>query len=139
MEILLVEDNQSDVFLFKMFLEDIGADANLIVFNDGNSVTDYLSKFKQSENPCLPDLMVLDLNLPDESGFDVLSEVKDNFLLHDLKVIMFTTSSENEDKTYAKQLGALEFFTKPIDISEYEKIVRLMCYLAATKTHQAVV
>lgn len=138
MEILLIEDNHSDVFLFKMFLEDIGADARLTVFNDGVSALEYLSKIYLNRITPMPDLIVLDINLPDGSGFEILAEIKMNYFMHNLKVIMFTTSSENEDKAYAKQLGAFDFFTKPIDISEYEKIVKLICHYAG-KSHQLAV
>lgn len=138
MEILLIEDNQSDVFLFKMFLEDIGADARLVVFNDGVSAMEYLSKVNLDRIAPMPDLIVLDINLPDGSGFEILAEIKMNYLLHNLKVIMLTTSSENEDKAYAKQLGAYDFFTKPIDISEYERTVKLICNYAG-KNHQLAV
>lgn len=138
MEILLVEDNYSDVFLFRMFLEEIGSDAHLTVFSDGTSTLEYLSKAGHENGYCLPDLIVLDLNLPHESGFEILSEIKKNYFLHDIKVIIFTTSEDREDAANAKRLGAIDYFTKPIDISEYEKIIRLFCYIASTN-HQIAV
>ncbi|MGE5679439.1 MAG: response regulator [Bacillota bacterium] len=128
MEILLVEDNYSDIFLFKMFLEDIERSVKLRVIRDGASVTGYLVNTAIKENHNLPDLIVLDLNLPNENGFEILSEIKSNPLLRDLNVLIFTTSAEIEDKLYAMKLGAMNFLTKPCDINEFEKAMQIIYY-----------
>jgi DNA-binding response OmpR family regulator len=139
MEILLVEDNQGDIFLFNMFFSHLGIGAKLTVLKDGASALEYLSESRLKKAEEVPGLIVLDVNLPDQSGFEILSQIRNNqHLFNETKIIMFTSSSEDGDKLYAKQLGAYDFFTKPIDISEYEEAVRLICYMGYN-THKAVV
>ncbi|MDP4172588.1 MAG: response regulator [Bacteroidota bacterium] len=130
MEFLLVEDNEADIFLISLLLEESLYQDKLTVINDGAEAIKYLSPPKNSKKVKLPDLMILDLNLPRRSGLEVLQTIKDIEELKDLKIVVLTSSENQEDVILSKQLGAIEYFSKPTKLSEYENIVKSIFEIA---------
>ncbi|MGE5410869.1 MAG: response regulator [Clostridiales bacterium] len=127
MEFLLVEDNEADIFLISMLLEESLYQDKLTVINDGAEAIKYLSPQKKLK---LPDMMILDLNLPRRSGLEVLQAIRDIEELKDLKIVVLTSSENQEDVILSKQLGAIEYFSKPTKLSEYENIVKSIFEIA---------
>lgn len=127
MEFLLVEDNEADIFLISMLLEESLYQDKLTVINDGAEAIKYLSPPKKAK---LPDMMILDLNLPRRSGLEVLQAIRDIEELKDLRIVVLTSSENQEDVILSKQLGAIEYFSKPTKLSEYENIVRSIFEIA---------
>lgn len=117
--IFLVDDNISDALLIRIALEKIGFLYQLIHFKDGLSALDYLESTMD-----LPDLIVLDLNLPKYSGQEVLKSVKSSQKLQDLPVIILSTSDYSDDIRSAYQLQAQAYFSKPLDITGYQSIFK---------------
>lgn len=72
----------------------------------------------------MPDLILLDIDLPDKSGFEVLAELKNDPLTHDLSVIFVSGSVESQDKVRGFDLGAVDYVTKPFDMAELRARVR---------------
>lgn len=114
--ILLVEDLQDDVFFFKLAMRRAGLSAELHVGEDGREAVDYLSnkgKFSDRELYRRPDLIFLDLKMPNMNGFEVLEWIRDNPMNPPLKVIVLTGSEEPADRVKAQDLGAAAYLIKP--------------------------
>lgn len=123
-EILIVEDNPTDVLLAQEALESTQLCANTQVVGDGQEAIMYLRKEGKYANASRPDLILLDLNLPIRDGFDVLTELKCDVDLRRIPVVVLTTSKEQTDVMKAYDLNANCFVTKPIDFNQFLSVVQ---------------
>ena len=76
----------------------------------------------------MPDLVLLDLKLPRKSGFEVLEWIRANPPTHILPVVMLSSSSHERDITQARDMGANDFFTKPVSIRELRFVMKEICH-----------
>ena len=111
--ILLVEDDEDDIALFKLALKKQPFPAKLAILTEGDEVAGYLNTAAER-----PDLMFLDLNLPRMHGRDVLVQTKRSDAGHSLPVFILSTSSAQEDMDYCLANGAEQFLTKPTSPTE---------------------
>ncbi len=118
--ILLVEDNEGDIMLTKEALEDAKILIDLDVKKDGKQAIDFLS---QQTSADMPDLILLDVNLPKKSGHEVLKFIKENEHLRHIPVIMLTTSSSEKDINLSYNNYANCFITKPVEASDFLSVV----------------
>lgn len=120
--ILYLEDQAYDVELTKTaFYEVKGREWRMISFVLGNKALDYLfgrPPYEDRKTHPLPDLILLDLNLPDINGLEVLHEIKADASLQTIPVAIFTTSDKEEDQTTALAEGAAAYYRKPGTYSE---------------------
>lgn len=114
-KIVIVEDNPADMHLTKLAFGEMGLANQLLHFADGELILEYL---RVSD---LRDIryILLDLNLPGMTGFDILLNMKYNIPDFDLPVVIFTTSNNIDDINKAYDLGVNVYLTKPLDINEY--------------------
>jgi two-component system, chemotaxis family, response regulator Rcp1 len=123
-EILLVEDNPVDVLMTRRALQDDSGSNNLHVVEDGEQATDFLHRQGGFSGAPVPDLILLDLNLPKKNGREVLAEIKkDPALLH-IPVVVLTTSAAETDILRSYQLHANCFITKPVDLDQFLEAVK---------------
>lgn len=119
MEVLLVEDNPGDVLLIQTVFEQMnGAEINFTSITNGMEASVYLNR-----TPETPDLIILDLNLPQKNGFELLSEIRANERYVDTPVVVFTSSNNAADKAAALDLGANSYVSKSMDLDEYKNHV----------------
>jgi chemotaxis family two-component system response regulator Rcp1 len=118
--ILLVEDNPGDVRLIQEVFKDGKVINTLNVAKDGVEALSILRNTSQD----LPDLILLDLNLPRKRGLEVLAEIKADRDLKRIPVIVLTTSSAEEDITTSYDLYASAYLTKPVALDEFITVVR---------------
>lgn len=123
--ILLADDDIDDCFFFSKALKEIPIATKLLTVHDGEQLLDYL--FAHVSN--LPDLIFLDLSMPRKTGFECLTEIKQNEQLKYLPVIMFSTSF-SRDIVYEQSMinlltniGANDFIRKPNDFEKLKKII----------------
>ena len=121
--ILLVEDNEGDIFLVTEALEEGKIVNKISVTKDGKEATDFLDKIGKYENSEVPDLILLDVNLPKKNGHEVLEYIKSKESLKQIPVIMLTTSSAEQDILKSYKNHANCFITKPVDVDNFLKIV----------------
>ncbi len=88
-DILLVEDNEGDIFLTKEAFEDGKIRNNISVVRDGVEAIDFLNKVNGYKNAVTPDIILMDLNLPKKNGQEVLKYIRENNALNKLPVIIF--------------------------------------------------
>lgn len=122
-EILLVEDNPADVRLIKETFRDFKIGNNLSVAVDGVIAMDMLKKQGEYFSSPKPDVILLDLNLPRKSGFEVLEELRRDPDLKRIPVVVLSTSDSERDIMKSYDLNANCFVTKPVGLDEFIKIV----------------
>lgn len=122
-EILLVEDNAADVRLTQEILRKSGMVCNLRVARDGEQAMQMLRRQGEHHDLPIPDLILLDLNLPIKDGREVLAELKQDNGLRSIPVIVLTTSRADTDVTTCYGLHANSYITKPVDLKEFERVV----------------
>jgi CheY-like chemotaxis protein len=114
--ILLVEDNDDDVFVFRRMLKKAQIANPLQVVTDGQQAVDYLSSAGLYDDRTLhpfPFIVFLDLKLPYLNGFDVLTWIRSRPELKSLIVVVLTSSAEEKDYQRAYTLGARSYLVKP--------------------------
>ena len=128
LHVLLIEDDQDDVDLFRyaLKLNDIFCDLNVLM--EGEEVAPYLLTA-----PRLPHVIVMDLNLPKIHGRDVLRQIKASPGFKDVPLMILTTSSAQEDRDYCATLGVNAFVTKPTTVAAFNQTVTTMIQLAQGK------
>jgi CheY-like chemotaxis protein len=115
-----VEDNPDDAELTEMALAQAGLVNRIVVVRDGQEALDYL--FDESRG--LPELVVLDLRLPRVSGLEVLRRLRGNERTRLARVVVLTTSNEQQDIRGAFDTGANAYVRKPVDFTEFAEAVR---------------
>ncbi len=118
-DILLVEDNDGDILLFKESFEDAGVLANIQVLTDGKMAIDFFHKMASNSDMSYPDLIFLDINLPKKNGHEVLEFIKSTNGLQNIPVVMLSTSSWYKDIEKANTAGAYLFISKPFELEDF--------------------
>lgn len=119
--ILLVEDDDDDVYLFKQALADIQEDIKIMAVGNGVECMKLLR-----ESP-LPDLVFMDINMPLKNGLVCLEEIRNEKKLSRLKVVVLSTASTKKiiDLAYAK--GADLYIPKSIDFERFRDLLIRCC------------
>jgi len=115
---LIIDDDEDDRELFQIALESAGPSIKLIGAGGGHEA---LAKLKNKT--IVPDYIFLDLNMPQMSGRECLSELKQHEELAGIPVVIFSTSSDPRDIKETRALGAIGFITKPPKTSELTSIL----------------
>lgn len=123
-DILLVEDNPGDVRLTREAFKEGAIDNDLHVVTDGADALDFLYRRGDYEEAPRPHLVLLDLNLPEVDGLEVLEEIKSDPDLKHLPVVILTSSAAEEDIVRGYELQSNAYLTKPIDPDEFIELVR---------------
>jgi CheY-like chemotaxis protein len=126
--VLLVEDQEDDALLTKHAFSRANIRNPLHIVTNGTEAIAYLqgrdNYANRAEFP-LPDLMLLDINMPNGDGFTVLRWVRAHPGLKVLRIVMLTTSDESSDIDSAYLLGANSYLVKPLDFEAYVKQIGL--------------
>jgi CheY-like chemotaxis protein len=123
-EVLLVEDDPGDVLLTREAFEHQKVNNRLHVVNNGEDAINFLRQQGKFTDAPLPDLILLDLNLPGMHGREVLSTVKEDPGLRTIPVVVLTTSEAEEDVLRSYALHANAYVTKPVDFDRFMAVVR---------------
>jgi len=115
--VFLVEDSHSDVVLTKAILKTRNIRLNLEVFRDGSELLEF---FEGPGSVELPDLILLDYNLPKVSGVEVLKYLHEKPSLSKIPVVMVTGSEAESDRMASAELGAMSYMIKPLDEQKLE-------------------
>jgi CheY-like chemotaxis protein len=128
--VLLVDDDEDDRTIFSDALEAVAPEIICNTVRNGRSA---LSKLDKQEMQ-IPDLIILDINMPLMSGWQCLSALKEHRIFKSIPVIMYSTSSHQSDIDKANNLGALCFFTKPADFRELKQSLAILAEQVQNKT-----
>jgi chemotaxis family two-component system response regulator Rcp1 len=114
-QVLLVDDNEDDVFLTTEAFQEANVNAEIIVHRDGVDALAFLHDKTHKK----PHLILLDLNMPRKDGRETLAELKSDPDLKNIPVVILTTSDSESDIEQAYNLHANSFITKPINFDEF--------------------
>ncbi len=123
-QILMVEDNEGDIRLTKEALADAKVQIEMSIVGDGIEAIRYLRRIGPYSSATRPDLVMLDLNLPKKGGHAVLDEIKQDADLKRIPVVVITSSAAEEDILKSYNLHANCYVTKPLDFSQFSKVVK---------------
>jgi CheY-like chemotaxis protein len=127
--ILVAEDDEDDVLLLQSAFTEAGLTVPLQVANDGEQAIDYLAgagRFSDRLKHPLPSLILLDLNMPRKSGFEVLSWVRAQPLLKRIPIIVLSSSSQGPHINKAYELGANSYFIKSVNFADFVQRIKLI-------------
>jgi CheY-like chemotaxis protein len=116
--VLLVDDDEDDRLFFVEAIQEIAPSLSYSLAVNGKKALQKLETLTE-----LPDLIFMDINMPELNGFECLKELKKSPRYQYIPVIMLSTSVSQKDINYSMELGASMFFTKP---SSYTKLCELL-------------
>ncbi len=112
-EILLVEDNPADVFLYRHFFPEAPKGYRFTVCSDGEEASQYIQKEHNYRERATPRLVILDLNIPKKNGKELLKEIRRLPEFEKVPVLMVSGSNNPQDKRECLEFGANRFVMKP--------------------------
>jgi CheY-like chemotaxis protein len=121
-QLLLVDDNPHDCRLLEEAVGDLGSIVRLKCFHDGKALFEYLRR----PHPYEKHLILLDLNIPQMNGFDILDELRSDSQLRPIPVVIWTTSSNPQDIEKAYRLGANSYLSKPDQYSSLKETLQIL-------------
>lgn len=116
--ILLVEDDELDVISVQRTLRKLDTDYTLHIAYNGKEA---LAMLTNAETPIIPDVILLDLNMPKMNGIEFLKALRKNESFSNIKVFIMTTSAEQGDRVMAEQLGISGYIIKPLNYTDNTK------------------
>ena len=122
--ILLVEDDDDDVLLMKRSLHRDRVLNSLNRVRDGIEAMQYLRQEEPHANAVRPDLVFLDLNMPRMDGREVLRACKQDENLHDIPIVVFTSSDDERDVLESYEHKASSYVTKPVDLVQFRDVMK---------------
>lgn len=125
-KILLVEDNEHDVFAVQRALDKSGVRNPMLHFRTGEELFDYLKRQDETEDPeqqIMPAIILLDLNLPTITGYDVLNVLKGHEQLKRVPIIVFSSSNDERDIQACFEAGANSYIVKPMTFAGLIKAI----------------
>jgi CheY-like chemotaxis protein len=123
-DILVVEDNSGDARLIREVMNENKIFSTFYLAKDGVEALDFLHNKGKYRNVPKPDLIILDLNLPRKDGREVLAEIKSDERLKHIPIVIMTISQAEEDILKSYNLHANCYITKPIDLTQFIKVVK---------------
>ncbi|AYF27944.1 MULTISPECIES: response regulator [Micromonospora] len=122
--ILVVDDDPGDVLMIEEALADSDVDKVIDVVADGQEAMEFLRREGRHTEAQRPDVILLDLNMPRMDGRQVLGEVKGDESLRTIPIVVLTTSNADTDVVSSYTLQANAYVTKPIDLDDFNDVVR---------------
>jgi CheY-like chemotaxis protein len=126
-DILLVEDNEDEVFLTRRAFRAVDPAINLHHVDNGEKCLAFLRRESPYEQVPVPDLVLLDINMPVMSGRDALKAIQADATLCHVPVVVLTTSTEDRDIQEMYRLRCNSYLTKPVNFERFVQVVRLVC------------
>ena len=121
-QILLVEDNPGDIYLFRQALKGAGLNFELTVIEDGEEALAFAKRDGKYAGSPVPDLAVLDVNLPKIQGTEVLGAMRRNEELARVPVALMTSSATPGDQAMSKEFSVAHYMMKPLDLEDFLQI-----------------
>jgi CheY-like chemotaxis protein len=128
--VLMVEDNPTDILLIEHAFKRAKLGGSFKSVNKADEAYRWLME-RLDNGESLPDLVMLDLNLPEESGMEMLAKLKSTPRLSEMKIVVFSGSESHQDMAKARSLGADWYFVKQADVRDLDLIVQQLERLCA--------
>lgn len=133
----MADDDFDDRYLARFAFKSLGVDHTLDFVVDGVELMSHLTSKVNSLGE-LPDLIVLDLNMPRKNGRETLKEIKSHPQLKHLDVIVFSTSEAENDRRDSINLGAKSYIVKPITLEQIVEVFKELSSQPSSKEESTV-
>ena len=120
--VLLIEDNGGDIELLKLALKNANVECDLTVLEDGGEALQLIRRGGKYAARLVPDVVILDLNLPKNDGLEVLAAMRRAPDFAEAPVIVLSSSSSARERAQMEELGVTRHITKPNDLDELLEI-----------------
>jgi CheY-like chemotaxis protein len=121
--VILVDDSETDRILFQLIYGRSICKNPLLLMEGGQEILNYLKEVQVGKY-AIPSLILLDINMPEMNGFEVLENIRKQKAFEKMPILlMFTTSKSPEDKKKASHLGANGYQVKPFEVDRYLKFI----------------
>jgi CheY-like chemotaxis protein len=118
--IVLIEDNEADIYLLKLALRESGIEFRMTQFLNGDDALLSLNLVpSRDDDSRVPDLILLDLNIPRSDGFEVIGKLRENPRLAGVPMAIVTSSPSPEDRARAGLLGATTYIQKATQLDAF--------------------
>lgn len=134
-DILLVEDNPGDVRLLQEAAKETANIPSLQPIPTGEEALELLTKEAEADAPLLPDLVLLDLNLPRMHGCEILKEIRNNGQLKTLPILILTSSEAPDDIQRCYNADANAYLTKPDNLDGFVSLLKTVGEFWFNHTH----
>jgi two-component system, response regulator len=121
--ILIADDDTDDQYIVQQAISELYPSNECTAVYDGMQLMDILENSKSGDS-FIPDVIILDINMPLLDGFSALEKIRANERLKDLPVFILTTSRHEDDIIKSKELGANYFYSKPSEFDTLKNIVK---------------
>jgi CheY-like chemotaxis protein len=121
-QILIVDDDREDHSILHEYFQNAGIDDKVVYVENGLRAIEFLQNI--SDDQSLPNLIVLDLNMPILNGSQTLMRIKQSPRFHHIPVIIFSTSENEAEKRRCLNYGAIEYMVKPMTYAEGQTMVK---------------
>ena len=122
--VLWIEDSSSDILLLKIAAGEVGSSLVFETISNGGEALDRLASLAGSGDEDLPQLLLLDLNLPQAHGEEILAFIKQHPVLRDIPAVVLTTSDAPRDRERCRSIGCAEYLVKPVNFDGYVDLAR---------------
>jgi CheY-like chemotaxis protein len=128
LKVLIADDDTDDWYFAGLAFKEAGLNHIVNFVINGQDLMEHLEKaYAEGNASMLPDLILLDLNMPKKDGREALKEIRADQRFQDLNVIIFSTSISDQDKAYTTTLGVSRHVTKPFDFSDLVHTLKEIC------------
>ncbi len=124
LEIMLIEDSLVDARLTIESLKHCGIHHRLSLFRDGKESLEFLHKNGVFRKAPKPDVILLDLFLPDAQGVDILRQLRSEPSIANIPVVILTSSDDNTDQNECEKLGVSSYIRKPFNEEKFLSVIR---------------
>ena len=124
MEILLVEDDLEDAGLTMEVLAEGEIYCRVCLVRDGEEAMEFIRRQGRFARAPRPDIILLDMNLPKLSGREVLAEIRNDGILHEVPIVVLTASESHREILESEHVHVEAFLTKPFDAEEFVSVVK---------------
>lgn len=127
--VMIVDDDEEDIYLAKRAFKAHREDIRIVSAPSGTSLLDYLNQTGNHENGGteLPNIILMDINMPMQNGFEIVSTLRAESAYSQIPVIMLTTSDSEYDINRAYEVGANSYLCKSINAGEMKSIIMRVC------------
>ncbi len=128
---LLVEDNEDDIFLTQKAFQECQAPNKLVVVTDGKEALDFLfgrGKYANRDVSHAPSVVLLDLKLPYVSGQEVLRQIRLSTDYRNLPVVVLSSTTNMTEVEECEKIGIMRFYRKPGNFEQFAKIIEEICH-----------
>lgn len=124
--IVMIEDDEGHARLIEKNVRRAGINNEIVPFTHGNAALDYLLGSNRAglARAGEPHLILLDLNLPDMSGIDILQKIKANPHTQRIPVVILTTTDDQQEIDKCYEMGANVYITKPVDYEGFATAIK---------------